>query len=66
MSRFLPHLCLATAMALVGSSVVAGEIMIRHFPIHLGSLLRFALASAIVVPFWLWREGGPPRLRPRS
>ena len=66
MSRFLPHLCLATAMALVGSSVVAGEIMIRHFPIHLGSLLRFALASAIVVPFWLWREGGPPRLHPRS
>lgn len=66
MTRILPHLCLAAAMALVGSSVVAGEIMIRHFPIHLGSLLRFALASAIIVPFWLWIEPRPPRLRPRS
>lgn len=66
MIRTLPHLCLAAAMALVGSSVAAGEIMIRHFPIHLGSLLRFALASAIIVPVWLWREGGLPRLRPRS
>ena len=66
MTRILPHLCLAAAMALVGSSVVAGEIMIRHFPLHLGSLLRFALASAIIVPFWLWIEPRPPRLRPRS
>lgn len=66
MKRILPHLCLAAAMVLVGSSVAAGEIMIRHFPIHLGSLLRFALASAIIVPFWLWVEPQPPRLRPRS
>lgn len=66
MTRILPHFCLAAAMALVGSSVVAGEIMIRHFPIHLGSLLRFALASAIIVPFWLLIEPGLPRLRPRT
>jgi len=65
MTRYFPHFCLSLAMILVGSSVVAGEILIRHFPIHLGSLLRFALASAVIVPFWLRREG-IPRLRRRS
>lgn len=65
MTRFVPHLCLSLAMVLVGSSVVAGEILIRHFPIHLGSLLRFAVASAVIVPFWLLREGFP-RMDPRN
>lgn len=63
MHQFIPHLLLTLAMILVGSSVVAGEILIRHFPIHLGSLLRFALASALIVPTWLILEGRPPRLR---
>lgn len=63
MYTFFPHILLILAMILVGSSVVAGEILIRHFPIHLGSLLRFALASALIIPIWLIREGRPPRLR---
>lgn len=63
MRPFIPHILLTLAMILVGSSVVAGEILIRHFPIHLGSLLRFALASALIIPVWLVREGRPPRLR---
>lgn len=66
MTRLFPYSCLTVAMILVGSSVVAGEIMIRHFPIHLGSLLRFTLASAIIAPIWLLKEGGLPRLHPRS
>ncbi len=66
MHSFIPHILLSLAMILVGSSVVAGEILIRHFPVHLGSLLRFALASALIIPFWLVREGRPPRLRRRT
>lgn len=66
MHRFLPYLFLSTAMILVGSSVVAGEILLRHFPIHLGSLLRFGGASLLIVPIWLWREGRPPQLQTRT
>lgn len=66
MHAFIPHLCLSLAMILVGSSVVAGEILIRHFPVHLGSLLRFALASVVIVPLWIAREGRPPRLARRT
>lgn len=66
MHAFFPHLFLSLAMILVGSSVVAGEILIRHFPIHLGSLLRFALASLLIVPLWIAREGRPPRLARRT
>lgn len=66
MHAFFPHLFLSLAMILVGSSVVAGEILIRYFPVHLGSLLRFALASLLIVPLWLAREGRPPRLARRT
>ena len=66
MHAFIPHVLLGLAMILVGSSVVAGEVLIRHFPVHLGSLLRFALAAALIIPFWLKREGRPPRLRRRT
>lgn len=66
MHAFIPYFCLSLAMILVGSSVVAGEILIRHFPVHLGSLLRFALASALILPLWITREGRPPRLARRT
>lgn len=66
MHAFIPHVLLGLAMILVGSSVVAGEVLIRHFPVHLGSLLRFALAAALIISFWLKREGRPPRLRRRT
>ncbi len=66
MHRFAPYCLLSLAMILVGSSVVAGEILIRHFPIHLGSLLRFGLAAVLITPIWLYREGRPPRLQLRT
>lgn len=66
MPKFGPHLFLTLAMILVGSSVVAGKVLINYFPIHLGSLLRFALATLLIVPVWLLREGRPARLAPRT
>ncbi len=65
MITIFPYLCLSLAMILVGSSVAAGEILIRHFPVHLGSLLRFGLAAVLIVPVWLLREGRPARLPAR-
>lgn len=61
----IPYFFLSLAMILVGSSVAAGEILIRHFPVHLGSLLRFGLAAVLIVPVWLLREGRPPKLPAR-
>lgn len=49
-------------MIIAGSSVVAGKIVTGSFPVFLASGLRFALASALLVPLLYWREGGLPRL----
>lgn len=59
------YLDLAMAMILVGSSVAAGKFMIQELPAHLASALRFACASAIIVPLLLILEGFP-RLSLRS
>lgn len=56
---------LAGAQMLVGSSVVAGKLMILELPVGLASLLRFCLAGLILVPLLFWREGWP-RLSLRS
>jgi drug/metabolite transporter (DMT)-like permease len=53
-------------MVLVGSSVVAGKIMVMELPVFLASGLRFILALAILVPIVLLREGGLPRISRRS
>ena len=66
MSVLLPYLSLAAAMAIVGSSVVAGKIMIQTFPVCLASALRFTLALCLLAPLLIWKEGGLPRLSKRS
>ena len=54
------------AMVIVGSSVVAGKIMIQELPVFQASALRFVLALAVLVPLLYAREGGFPRLSRRS
>ncbi|MUM77177.1 EamA family transporter [Pseudodesulfovibrio sp. F-1] len=53
-------------MILVGSSVVAGKIMVEELPVQFASALRFALALVILLPLLRMREGGLPRLSRRS
>lgn len=67
MSRqHIAYLHLTLAMIIVGSSVVAGKIMVSQLPIHLSSAIRFALALILLLPLVRWREGGLPRLSRRS
>lgn len=65
-SRIVPRLHLMTAMIIVGSSVVAGKIMIDGLPVCFSSLLRFALASAVLVPLVRITDGALPRLSHKS
>ncbi|MCK9240861.1 DMT family transporter [Desulfocurvus sp.] len=58
-------LCLALAMAIVGSSVVAGKLLVAELPVQLASALRFACAALVLVPLLLLREGWP-RVSARS
>ncbi|MCJ2165750.1 MULTISPECIES: DMT family transporter [unclassified Pseudodesulfovibrio] len=60
------YINLSLAMILVGSSVVAGKIMVAELPIFLASALRFILALAILIPIVFMREGGLPRISRRS
>jgi drug/metabolite transporter (DMT)-like permease len=54
------YLELTLAMVIVGSSVVVGKLLIASFPIFLGAGLRFAIASAILLPILIWNEKGIP------
>lgn len=65
-SRALAMGSLVLAMAMVGSSVVAGRLMVEELPVFLGSALRFALASALLLPLLLAVEGGLPSLSRRT
>lgn len=53
------YIDLTLAMVIVGSSVVAGKLMIAELPLHLASALRFACAAALIVPLLLVLEGVP-------
>ena len=64
--RLLPCLDLCAAMAIVGSSVAAGKLVVATMPVGLAMGLRFALAAALSVPILYRREGGLPRLSARS
>ncbi|EGB15096.1 protein of unknown function DUF6 transmembrane [Pseudodesulfovibrio mercurii] len=64
--QYLARLNLSLAMILVGSSVVAGRIMVEELPVYLASALRFALALAILLPMLNAREGGLPSLCRRT
>lgn len=60
MSRqMLAYAELAAAMAFVGSSVIAGDVVTGTFPLPLALTLRFGLATAILAPILLVREGIP-------
>jgi drug/metabolite transporter (DMT)-like permease len=65
-AKTLAHVNLSLAMVLVGSSVVAGKVMVAELPVFLASALRFALALCILVPLVRHREGGLPRISRRS
>ncbi len=63
---FKACLNLSLAMVIVGSSVVAGKIMVDQLPVFFASMLRFVLALALLLPILYLREGGFPQLSKRS
>ncbi len=56
MKHLRAYLDLSSAMAIVGSSVVVGKMITAHFPVFLAGALRFAIASAILLPLLYVRE----------
>ncbi|MFD2131190.1 DMT family transporter [Pseudogracilibacillus auburnensis] len=57
--HLVPSLKIILAMTIVGSSVVAGKLIVQSFPVFLASELRFLLASIILVPLLIKFEGFP-------
>ncbi len=55
------YIDLAMAMAITGSSVVIGKLVIASFPVFLGAALRFGIASAVLFPLLLIKEKELPR-----
>ncbi len=55
-SKFYAYANLSLAMVIVGSSVVFGKIITHSFPVFLASGLRFAIASAVMLPILLIYE----------
>lgn len=53
---------LSSAMVFVGSFVVASKVITTSFPVFLAAMLRFAIASAILLPMLLKAEHGFPSL----
>ncbi|MCG8618819.1 MAG: DMT family transporter [Desulfobacterales bacterium] len=49
---------LTLAMIIVGSSVVFGKVITAEFPVFLASCIRFAIASAVMLPLLIKTEGG--------
>jgi drug/metabolite transporter (DMT)-like permease len=60
------YLQLTGAMALVGSSVVAGKLMAESLPVFLAGGLSSAIGASVLLPFQLRREGGVPALAGRD
>jgi drug/metabolite transporter (DMT)-like permease len=54
---------IALAMAIVGSSVVFGKLIISSFPVFLASELRFIVATTIFVPLLLIKEKRMPSIK---
>lgn len=59
----LAYLKIALAMAIVGSSVVFGKLIISSFPVFLASEFRFIVASIILIPLLLRQEKQFPSIR---
>lgn len=55
-SKLSAWACLSAAMVIVGSSMVFGKIITTAFPVFLASGLRFAIASALMLPLLKLRE----------
>lgn len=64
--NWVAYLELTCAMAIVGSSVVVGKILIARFPVFLGAGLRFAIASVVLLPMLITREKGLPSIPRRD
>lgn len=52
----MAYLQIAASMTIVGSSVVAGKLLVAGFPVFLASEFRFLIALALMVPLFLWKE----------
>lgn len=61
-SQYAAWLMMGGAMLLVGSSVVAAKLMTTRMPPMLGTWLRFLIATALLLPLLLKREGLPRAL----
>ncbi|WP_342504933.1 DMT family transporter [Sporosarcina sp. FSL K6-2383] len=57
--QLIPRLKIILAMIIVGSSVVAGKLIVQSFPVFLASELRFLVATIILVPILIKFEGFP-------
>ena len=55
--RLLASLKIIVAIIIVGSSVVAGKLIVQSFPVFLASELRFLIAVIILVPLLIKVEG---------
>lgn len=64
--HFIAYLQIALAMAIVGSSVVVGKLVVMHVPVFLVSGLRFFIATLILLPLWIYTEQGFPRLEKKD
>ncbi|MCY7791669.1 DMT family transporter [Bacillus haynesii] len=56
------YFSLALAMAIVGSSVVVGKLMVETIPVFLSSGIRFFIAAAVLMILLFWIEKGFPAL----
>jgi len=59
MNRNITYLQLALSMAIVGSAVVVGKIITTTLPIYLSACVSLFIASAVLVPVLLVKEGIP-------
>jgi drug/metabolite transporter (DMT)-like permease len=57
---------LSAAMVFVGSSVVVGKVITTTFPVFLAAAVRFAIASAILLPLLLKTAHGVPPLQKKD
>lgn len=62
----MAYLQLTAAMAIVGSAVVVGKLIVDGLPVMLAAGLTSAIAGAVLVPLLLIRERGIPAVRRRD
>lgn len=60
--QFSTYISLVLAMAIVGSSVVVGKLMVKTIPVFLSSGIRFFIAAAVLMILLFWIEKGIPAL----